>query len=58
MTREEKINLVKEIKQNMPSMTKEQYVEMCKLCDELELEIPQPDPEDLSWDEIIDQIDN
>jgi len=57
MTREERMALSREILENM-DMTKEQYLEMCKLCDELDLSVPPPDPEDMSWEDIIDRVDN
>ena len=54
MTREEKQALSREMLANM-DLTKEQYLNLCALCDELELE---PKPEEIeekeeSWDDIL-----
>lgn len=57
MTREQKIELAREMRTNM-DLTKEQYLEMCKLCDELGLNRPEAEPEEPSWDEIIEQAEN
>lgn len=55
MTREEKQALSREMLTNM-DLTKEQYIEMCGLCDDLDLkpkgEEP-ANPEDMSWEEIV-----
>ena len=60
MNKEQKRELAKEIITNM-HLTKEQYMEMCRLIDELHL-VPKGDepvdPEDMDWDDIIDIIDN
>lgn len=57
MTNEKKMELSREILGNM-NVTKEQYVEMCRLCDDLELErledIPD-EPDEPSWDDILGQ---
>lgn len=55
MTREEKQALSIEMLTNM-DLTKEQYIEMCGLCDDLDLQPKgdEPaDPEDMSWEEIV-----
>jgi hypothetical protein len=39
-------------------LTKEQYLEMCKLCDELDLNRPEAEPEEPSWDDVIEQAEN
>ena len=57
MTREQKIELAREMRTNM-NLTKEQYLEMCKLCDELDLDRPEAEPEEPSWDDIIEQVEN
>ena len=57
MTKEEKLALSKEMLINM-DLTKEQYMEMCRLCDELDLGPVPKDPEDCSWDDIIEQAEN
>jgi hypothetical protein len=60
MTKEQKAALAKEMLENM-DLTKEQYMEMCRLCDELDLEQKEdevPGPEDMSWDEILDNNNN
>ncbi len=57
MNNEKKMELSREILANM-NVTKEQYIEMCRLCDELELERPEdiPDePDEPSWDDILGQ---
>ena len=54
MTKEERTALSKEMLTNM-DLTKEQYLEMCRLCDDLDLGPVPKDPEDLSWDEIVEQ---
>lgn len=57
MTKEEKIAVAKEVFEHLGDITKEQYLEFCKLCDDLDLAPIPPDPEDLSWDEIMDEVD-
>lgn len=60
MTKEQKADLAKEMLENM-DLTKEQYIELCRLCDELELEKKEdevPGPEDMSWDEILENDNN
>ena len=52
MTKEQKFELAREMRTNM-DLTKEQYLEMCKLCDELDLNRPEAEPEEPSWDEIL-----
>ena len=54
MTKEEKIDLAREMRANL-HVTKEQYIEMCKLCDELDLVRSEGEPGDPTWDEIIEQ---
>ena len=56
MTKEQKIELAREMRTNM-DLTKEQYLEMCKLCDELDLNRPEAEPEEPSWDDIIEQAE-
>lgn len=58
MTTEQKIALVKELRTNM-DLTKEQYLEICAIVDELGLELYVEEPEDKepSWEELFDQID-
>ena len=57
MTREQKIELAREMRTNM-DLTKEQYLEMCKLCDELDLNRPEAEPEEPSWDDILGTENN
>lgn len=40
-------------------LTKEQYLEICAIVDELELEpyVDEPEDKEPSWDELFDQID-
>lgn len=52
MTKEQKMELGREMLENM-DLTKEQYIEMCKLCDELDLDRPSIEPEEPSWDDIL-----
>ena len=59
MNKEQKLAFAKKVLENM-DLTKEQYMEMCKLCDELDLEPKGEEPEtinpdDLSWDDILNQ---
>ena len=56
MTREQKIELAREMRTNMV-LTKEQYLEMCRLVDELDLNRPEAEPEEPSWDDIIQQVE-
>lgn len=58
MTTEQKIALAKELRTNM-DLTKEQYLEICAIVDELELEpyVDEPEDKEPSWDELFDQID-
>lgn len=57
MTKEQKTELARELYENM-TITKEQYIELCKLCDELDLSpgAAPSEPEEPSWDDIIDSI--
>lgn len=55
MTIEQKKELALELRQNM-DLTKEQYIELCKMCDELELNRPDAEPEEPSWEDIIGEI--
>ena len=57
MDKEQKRELATEILGNM-KVTREQYVEMCRLCDELDLDRPANEPEELSWDEVIKRAEN
>ena len=57
MTRAQKIELAREMRANM-SITKEQYAEACKLVDELDLDRPDFNPEDQSWDDIVQEAEN
>lgn len=57
MTREQKIELAREIRANM-HVTKEQYIEMCKMCDELDLNRPEAEPEEPSWEDILGTENN
>ena len=52
MTKEQKFELAREMRTNM-HVTKEQYIEMCKMCDELDLNRPETEPEEPSWDDIL-----
>ena len=55
MTEEQKKNLVRELYTNT-DMTKEQYLELCKLCEELDLTTEiKNEPDEPSWDDIIGQ---
>ena len=58
MTTEQKIALVKELRTNM-ELTKEQYLEICAIVDELGLEpyVEEPEDKEPSWEELFDQID-
>jgi len=55
MTTEQKKELAREMLENM-NLTKEQYIEMCRLCDELHL-VPKSDeplsPEEMDWSDIL-----
>ena len=52
MTKEQKTELGREILENM-DLTKEQYIELCKMCDELDLSRPVAEPEKPSWEDIL-----
>ena len=52
MTKEQKTELGREILENM-DLTKEQYIELCKMCDELDLNRPDAEPEEPSWDDVL-----
>ena len=52
MTKEQKKELGLEILRNM-DLTKEQYIELCKMCDELDLNRLDAEPEEPSWKDII-----
>ena len=52
MTREQKMELGREMLENM-DLTKEQYIELCKMCDELDLNRPDAEPEEPSWDDVL-----
>lgn len=56
MNAKEKMNLAKELYENT-DLTKEQYLELCKLCDELDLSTGSvnSEPAEPSWDDIIEQ---
>ncbi len=57
MTNEQKRDLGSEILKNM-NVTKEQYIEMCKLCDELDLNRPEAEPEEPSWGDVLGAENN
>ena len=57
MTNEQKKELGLEILTNM-DLTKEQYLELCKMCDDLDLDRITPEPEEPSWDDVIQQAEN
>lgn len=52
MNAEQKKELGLEILRNM-DLTKEQYIELCKMCDELDLNRPDAEPEEPSWDDVL-----
>ena len=57
MTVEQKRELSREMLENM-DLTKEQYISMCKLCDELDLvkKIDESvDQEDMNWTDILNE---
>lgn len=55
MTEEQKKNLVRELYENT-DLTKEQYIELCKLCEELDLTTDiKDDPGEPSWDDILNK---
>lgn len=54
MTNKDRKEIGKEVLENM-DVTKEQYIEICRLCEDLDLSISHPDPEDIPWDKIIEQ---
>lgn len=58
MTNEQKLALAKEMLTNM-DLTKEQYIQMCELCDELDLypKTEEPEERELSWDEVFDLVE-
>lgn len=57
MTNEQKKELGYEILHNM-DLTKEQYIELCKMCDELDLNRPEAEPEEPSWDDVLGAENN
>lgn len=57
MTIEQKKELGLEIFRNM-DLTKEQYIELCKMCDELDLNRPDAEPEEPSWDDVLGTENN
>lgn len=57
MTNEQKKELGYEILYNM-DLTKEQYIELCKMCDELGLTRPDVEPEEPSWDDVLGAENN
>ena len=57
MTKEQKNDLGMEILKNM-DLTKEQYIELCKMCDELDLNRPDAEPEEPSWDDVLGTENN
>lgn len=57
MTIEQKKELALELRQNM-DLTKEQYIELCKMCDELDLNRPDAEPEEPSWDDVLGTENN
>lgn len=52
MTNEQKKEFGYEVLHNM-DLTKEQYIELCKMCDELGLNRPEAEPEEPSWDDVL-----
>lgn len=57
MTKEQKKELGLEILRNM-DLTKEQYIELCKMCEELDLNRPDAEPEEPSWDDVLGTENN
>ena len=57
MTKEQKKELGYEILHNM-DLTKEQYIELCKMCDEFDLNRPEAEPEEPSWDDVLGAENN
>ena len=57
MIREQKMELGREMLENM-DLTKEQYIELCKMCDELGLTRPDAEPEEPSWDDVLGSENN
>ena len=57
MTKEQKKELGLEILKNM-DLTKEQYIELCKMCDELDLNRPDAEPDEPSWDDVLGTENN
>lgn len=55
MDKEQKHKLAREVLENMGDITKEQYLEFCKMCDDLDLEPCEPEQEEPSWDDILGQ---
>ena len=57
MNKDQKREVAEEVLKNM-SITKEQYIELCKLCDDFDLEkteLHQQQQEEPSWDDILKQ---
>ena len=56
MAKQQKQETAEEVLKNM-SITREQYIELCKLCDDFDLEKIESTPQisEPSWDEIIGQ---
>ena len=57
MTKEQKKDLGYEVLHNM-DLTKEQYIELCKMCDELDLNRSDAEPEEPSWDDVLGTENN
>ena len=57
MTKEQKKELGLEILRNM-DLTKEQYIELCKMCDEFDLNRHDAEPEEPSWDDVLGAENN
>ena len=56
MNKQQKQETAEEVLKNM-DITREQYIELCKLCDDFDLEWTESTPQipEPSWDEIIGQ---
>ena len=54
MNKQQKQEIAEEVLKNM-DITKEQYIELCRLCDDFGLERIESTPPEPSWDEIIGQ---